>query len=54
MMDAGVDGCLYLPFYKHPKCLARRRPNPCRAFFRLLLIPSDTMSPAAQTISATC
>ena len=54
MIETGVDGCLYLPFYKHPKYLARRRPNPCRAFFRLLLTPSDTMSRAAQTISATC
>src|SRR5207245_9744092 len=25
MIEMGVDGCLYLPFYKHPKCLARRR-----------------------------
>src|SRR6266705_1883825 len=25
MLEMGVVGCLYLPFYKHPKCLARRR-----------------------------
>ena len=33
MIAPGVDGCLYLPFYKHPKYLARRRQSVPGLFF---------------------
>ena len=32
-MGTGVDGCLYRPFYKHPKCLARWRQSRFGPFF---------------------